>query len=86
MSEEFEFSWDFGTENKLKENVAKLEGDIKLLNKELQLRHVWVKHHQKGAELASAREYLTQAKLNAALEELEKHDAQRAKEIKDLVK
>jgi hypothetical protein len=82
--DDFEYSWDFGEVSDLKRDKGILEDKVKVLDKELELRHTWVKHHQKSVEFISAREYLASAKFTAAIEELIKYDPERAKQLKDL--
>ena len=81
--DDFEYSWDFGEVSKLKEEKGLLEDKVKFLDKELHLRHIWVKHHQKAAELTRTRECLAEAKFTTAVEELTKHDPERAKQLKN---
>ena len=53
---EFSFEWEFDSETKIKD-----------LKKELELRHVWVKHYQATSEIDS----LKVNKLMKRIEELE---------------
>jgi uncharacterized protein YecT (DUF1311 family) len=81
--DDFEYSWDFGEVSELKKDKGLLEEKVIVLNKELDLRHAWVKHHQKSVELLSAKEHFTNIKFIMVVKELEQHDPIRAKQLKE---